>query len=63
MNNGTKLNEPVIMNCVFRHMLIRMQKELRSQNAERRRQAIQARKHDQLQRRLHTQGRATLTAA
>ncbi|KAK3760132.1 hypothetical protein RRG08_041974 [Elysia crispata] len=40
---------------VERHMLIRMQKELRSQNAERRRQAIQARKHDQLQRRLHTQ--------
>ncbi|GFR91978.1 WD repeat-containing protein 87 [Elysia marginata] len=36
-------------------MLIRMQKELRSQNAERRRQAIQARKQEQLQRRLVAQ--------
>ncbi|GFO29093.1 WD repeat-containing protein 87, partial [Plakobranchus ocellatus] len=40
---------------VERHMLIRMQKELRSQNAERRRQAMHARKQEQLQRRLQAQ--------
>ncbi|RUS77661.1 hypothetical protein EGW08_014584, partial [Elysia chlorotica] len=40
---------------VERHMLIRMQKELRSQNAERRRQALEAQKQEQLQRRLYAQ--------